>query len=54
MCLTDNPANRIPFAKPEGCNELWYELLFRNFEAGETRTPWINSKMPNHNTAGRG
>ena len=35
MCLTDHPENRIPFTKPEGYNELWYELLLRNFEAGE-------------------
>ena len=34
MCLTDVPENRIPFEKPEGYNELDYELLFRNYEAG--------------------
>nr|WP_145366098.1 FAD-dependent oxidoreductase [Stratiformator vulcanicus] len=50
MCLTDHPENRIPFAKPEGYDEQWYELLFRNFEAGETRVPWINSAMPNRKT----
>ena len=33
MCLTDVPENRIPFVKPEGYNELDYEILFRNFEA---------------------
>jgi hypothetical protein len=41
MCLTDHPENRIPFIKPEGYNELDYELLFRNFEAGEKNIPWI-------------
>lgn len=50
MCLTDVPENRVPFWKPEGYNELWYELLFRNFEAGERGAPWINSAMPNHKT----
>lgn len=50
MCLTDHPDNRIPFAKPEGYNELEYELLLRNFEAGENRFPWINSSMPNRKT----
>ncbi len=50
MCLTDHPDNRIPFHKPEGYNELWYELLFRNYEAGERVAPWINSPMPNRKT----
>lgn len=50
MCLTDHPDNRIPFEKPEGYDELNYELLFRNYEAGETRMPWINSDMPNRKT----
>lgn len=50
MCLTDHPGNRIPFAKPEGYNEQWYELLLRNYEGGETGLPWINSSMPNRKT----
>jgi hypothetical protein len=50
MCLTDHPENRIPFEKPVSYNELDYELLFRNYEAGETRIPWINSSMPNRKT----
>ncbi len=50
MCLTDHPDNRIPFTKPEGYEEQWYELLLRNYEAGETRVPWINSSMPNRKT----
>lgn len=50
MCLTDHPENRIPFAKPAGYNERWYELLLRNYEAGETGLPWINSSMPNRKT----
>lgn len=47
MCLTDHPENRIPFAKPGDYNELNFELLLRNYEAGYNRIPWINSKMPN-------
>jgi len=50
MCLTDVPENRIPFAKPENYDERDYELLLRNFEAGEKGMPWINSKMPNRKT----
>ncbi len=50
MCLTDHPDNRIPFEKPPNYNEQNYELLFRNYEAGETRLPWINSAMPNRKT----
>jgi hypothetical protein len=50
MCLTNHDPNRIPFKKPEGYNEGWYELLFRNYEAGYAGTPWINSTMPNKKT----
>jgi len=61
MTLTDHPENRIPFTKPEGYNELEYELLFRNYEAakgpidkmysyGDPLVPWINTKMPNRKT----
>ena len=55
MCLTDVPENRIPIKKPEGYEEIRYELLFRKFEAGYTesqdsRIPWINSPMPNRKT----
>ncbi|OQB87680.1 MAG: FAD dependent oxidoreductase [Planctomycetes bacterium ADurb.Bin126] len=66
MCLSDAPENRVNFAKPEGYDEQWYELLLRNFEAGAKgnkppkpecitsagalRVPWINSPMPNRKT----
>ena len=63
MCLTDNPENRIPFAKPANYDPKNYELLFRNFEMqaklhpewlkqpGDwAGFPWINSKMPNRKT----
>ncbi len=50
MCLTDHSGNRIPFEKPSTYNELDYELLLRNYEAGEKGFPWGNSKMPNRKT----
>ncbi|MCO8122902.1 FAD-dependent oxidoreductase [Stieleria sp. TO1_6] len=50
MCLTDHPENQIPFHKPEGYRAEWYELMLRNFEAGESSAPWINSAMPNRKT----
>ncbi len=50
MCLTDVEENRVPIEKPEGYDELEYELLFRNFEAGETRIPWLPGMMPNRKT----
>lgn len=50
MCVTDVEANRIPFAKPESYDESLYELLLRNFEAGETREPWNPIMMPNRKT----
>lgn len=50
MCITDVDANRVPFEKPADYNEQWYELLLRNFEAGEVIVPWINTPMPNRKT----
>jgi len=50
MCLTDHPENRIPFEKPADYDPKNYELLLRNFEAGENGMPWINSAMPNRKT----
>lgn len=50
MCMTDEPKNRIPFAKPAGYDPLVYELLLRNFDAGEKGMPMINSDMPNRKT----
>jgi hypothetical protein len=50
MCLTDAPQNRIPFEQPAGYDERRYELLFRNFEAGEKRIPWSPTLMPNRKT----
>jgi hypothetical protein len=34
MCLTNNPENRVAFAKPEGYDSTQYELLGRVFAAG--------------------
>ena len=50
MCLTDHPENRLPFTKPVDHDPQLYELLLRNFEAGEKGMPWINSGMPNRKT----
>jgi hypothetical protein len=49
-CLTDHPENRIPFAKPANYDPRDYELLLRNFDAGLTGFPAINSAMPNRKT----
>ncbi len=53
MCLTDNPANRIPFKKPDGYDDKDYELMFRHLALGpldNNGMPWINSRMPNRKT----
>jgi hypothetical protein len=50
MCLTDVEENRIPFKKPAGYDEQWYELMFRHYEGGAKGFPWINSLMPNRKT----
>ena len=50
MCMTDVPANRVPFEKPADFDEARYELLFRNFEAGDLRIPLKPDRMPNGKT----
>ncbi len=50
MCTTDVKENQIPWSKPEGYDPARYELLLRNFEAGETRIPWAPVMMPNRKT----
>jgi hypothetical protein len=50
MCMSNDARNRAPFPKPEGYDEKEYELLFRNFEAGDLRLPWSPGMMPNHKT----
>lgn len=39
VCLTTDPALRIPIEKPPGYREIDHELLLRNFEAGDMRIP---------------
>jgi hypothetical protein len=50
LCATDRPENRRPWAKPEGYDERQYEILLRNFEAGDLRAPWNPVLMPNRKT----
>ena len=50
LCTTDVPDNRRPWPKPAGYDESQYELLLRNFEAGDHRAPWHPLWMPNRKT----
>jgi predicted dehydrogenase len=50
LCTTDAAANRRPWPKPADYDESRYELLLRNFEAGDTRAPWNPVWMPNRKT----
>ena len=50
MCLTDVEENMIPYPRPEDYDEARYELLLRNFEAGENGLPWLPGMMPNRKT----
>ena len=50
MCMSNVPANRVPFPKPSDYDEKRYELLFRNFEAGDLRFPMKPDMMPNGKT----
>lgn len=50
LCTTDRPENRRDWTKPEGYDPLEYELLLRNFEAGDDRIPWHRVMMPNRKT----
>ena len=50
MCMSNVPANRVPFPKPDGYDEKQFELLFRNFEAGDMRFPMKPDMMPNGKT----
>lgn len=50
MCLTNDPANRIPFTKPEGYDPKQYELLARVFEAGWKDFFSKFDPIPNHKT----
>jgi hypothetical protein len=50
MCLTDDPSNRIPFAKPAGYDPGQYELLLRVFDKGWRETFGKFDPIPNHKT----
>lgn len=50
LCTTDVAANRRPWPKPVDYDESRYELLLRNFEAGDHRVPWHPVPMPNRKT----
>jgi hypothetical protein len=50
LCATDRPENRRPWPKPTNYDEKQYELLLRNFEAGDHRIPWNPILMPNRKT----
>ena len=50
ICTTDVPANRIPWPKPADYDPRRYELLLRNFEAGDHRIPWNPIFLPNRKT----
>ena len=50
MCMSNVPENRVPFQKPDEYDEKMYELLFRNFEAGDKRLPLKIDMMPNGKT----
>lgn len=50
LCATDRAENRRPWPKPAGYDERKYELLLRNFEAGDHRLPWNPILMPNRKT----
>ena len=50
MCLTQVPANRVPFPKPANYNPKEYELLARVFDAGWRETFQKFDRIPNGKT----
>ncbi|WP_447726142.1 FAD-dependent oxidoreductase [Sphingomonas koreensis] len=50
MCLTDVPANRVPFAKPEGYDASQYTLLKRYMDAGYRNFFQKFDRIPNGKT----
>jgi hypothetical protein len=50
LCGTDRPENRRPWPKPANYDAKQFELLLRNFEAGDHRLPWNPILMPNRKT----
>jgi hypothetical protein len=49
-CATDQPANRIPFPKPDGYDPRQYELLLRIYNAGWRETFDKFDRIPNRKT----
>jgi hypothetical protein len=50
LCTTDVAENRRAWPKPANYDQSRYELLLRNFEAGDKRVPWHPTWMPNRKT----
>ncbi|MBI1389389.1 MAG: FAD-dependent oxidoreductase [bacterium] len=50
MCMTTVPENRVEWPKPDDYDDLQYEILLRNFEAGDSRLPLKIDMMPNVKT----
>lgn len=50
MCMSNVKENSVPFPKPADYDEAKYELLLRNFEAGDLRFPMKPDMMPNGKT----
>ncbi len=50
LCMTDDPRNRIPFAKPEGYDRSRYELLSRAYARGYNETFWKFDRIANRKT----
>ena len=50
MCLTDVPANRVAFPKPDGYEPLRYELQLRHLLAGWNEVFGNHKLMPNRKT----
>jgi len=50
MCLTNDPANRMPFPKPDNYDPLRYELLLRYLNAGHWTVIQLSTPMPNSKT----
>ena len=50
VCATDQSQNRRPWPKPDNYDQKDFELLLRNFEAGDLRLPWHPVLLPNRKT----
>ena len=50
MCLTNDPANRMPFPKPDKYDPMRYELLLRYLKAGHWTVLKLSTPMPNNKT----